>query len=247
MFQVVAPVRLLCRMLGSFAVMASMLVKLVTPTVEVPLNPLALSAVRFTVAAAKADRLMLSDPLLPLMVVIEPAAPNVNVSPPVPAVRLVMPVNVYATPPVTEPPSMLLMVQAFAAASVAVRLSDPPPVRMVNPAKLRVCPLFTSVSLAPTFHAAALPIPFCNVPPAALVMLSMLLNVPVMPTEEVPLYPLPVPDEVRATVAAAKADRSRLSDPVPPLRVPMLPAAPNTKLSPLLSASSVPKLVYVNV
>src|SRR5579859_6613174 len=318
MVQVVGPARLLVSVPLAALVMLSMAVKLLTPTLEVPLNPLALSALRLTVATPRAESTRLSDPVPPLMVVTEPAAPNVNVSPLLSAFRVLNPAYVSACalfvtvpllapliaqavalprPLVRVPPAALVMlsmavnvpvmpteevplyplpvpdeVRATVAAAKAdrSRLSDPvPPLmvvtepaapnvnvspllsafRVLNPAYVSACALFVTVPLlAPLIaQAVAVPRPLVRVPPAALVMLSMAVNVPVMPTEEVPLYPLPVPDEVRATVAAAKADRSRLSDPVPPLRVPMLPAAPNTKLSPLLSASSVPKLVYVNV
>src|SRR5690348_1292578 len=189
---------------------------------------------------------MLSDPVPPLTLLSAPVPVNVKLSPPVPAVRLLMPVYVNAMPPVTEPPFTVLMAQAFAAASCATRLSVPPPVRVLNPLNVRVCPPFTRVFDAPpTFQVAALPMPFCSVPLALLVMLSMLVKF-AGPTVEVPPNPF-APDAVRFTVAAAARPLvSMLSDPVPPLTLLSAPVPVNVKLSPLLSPFRVLKLVNPN-
>src|SRR5690348_16547631 len=185
---------------------------------------------------------MLSDPVPPLTLLSAPVPVNVKLSPPVPAVRLLMPVYVNAMPPVTEPPFTVLMAQAFAAASCATRLSVPPPVRVLNPLNVRVCPPFTRVFDAPpTFQVAALPMPFCSVPPAALLRVSMALNVPFRPTLVVPLNPL-APDAVRFTVAAPKAVRSRMSVPVPPVR---LPTPENARLLQPLAYVRLPAFVPV--
>src|SRR5690242_20243501 len=246
MSQVTAPANPLVSVLASFAVMLSMLVKFVAPLVEVPLYPFAPDAVRFTVAAARPLVSMLSDPVPPLTLLSAPVPVNVKLSPPVPAVRLLMPVYVNAMPPVTEPPFTVLMAQAFAAASCANRLSVPPPVRVLNPLNVRVCPPFTRVFDAPpTFQVAALPMPFCSVPLALLVMLSMLVKF-AGPTVEVPPNPF-APDAVRFTVAAAARPLvSMLSDPVPPLTLLSAPVPVNVKLSPPVPAVRLLMPVYVN-
>src|SRR5690242_9598752 len=246
-FQVAALPMPFCSVPLALLVMLSMLVKFAGPTVEVPPNPFAPDAVRFTVAAAARPLVsMLSDPVPPLTLLSAPVPVNVKLSPPVPAVRLLMPVYVNAMPPVTEPPFTVLMAQAFAAASCATRLSVPPPVRVLNPLNVRVCPPFTRVFDAPpTFQVAALPMPFCSVPLALLVMLSMLVKF-AGPTVEVPPNPF-APDAVRFTVAAAARPLvSMLSDPVPPLTLLSAPVPVNVKLSPPVPAVRLLMPVYVN-
>src|SRR4051812_12507030 len=147
MVQAVAPGRLDDNVPPAALVMLSMLVKLVVPTDEVPPKPLAAEDVRLTVAAARADRSRLSEPPPPLMLVTEPEAPKVKLSPLASPFRVLKPAKVSTWAAlVTVPPLLALMAQAVA----PVRLED-------------------------------------SVPPAALVMLSMLVKPVGTPTVEVPL------------------------------------------------------------
>ena len=153
----------------------------------------------------------------PVMLQLLPPATPVKVSLPVPPVRLVMPLNVVVvfSVPAFAPVTCHAFVPSVAA-TVSVPAPPPPPIEPLNVAT-PLPKVKLSVPVPPT--SASIPVKLVTRP------VTLPAFAPLTTNASPPLFPV------------------RLSLPVPPLIVPIVPSAPRLKLSPLLSAFSVPKPV----